>query len=176
MLRTRVLAAVVLSTFAAAMVGCDDDDELTDIDDDGFYTAALTPGAEIPAPVGNPTATAQASFDLDDGELTVTIVVTGTLTSGVTGAHIHGPATGTTTGDIVLDFSSAMTSVINAGARSGTIVSAEYDLEEIAPSASGELRIDPHVLIDMLNNGQAYVNVHTVTNATGEIRGQIVRR
>lgn len=169
----RVLAAVVLSTFGAAMIGCDDD--ATDVDDDEDFVAALTAAAEIPAPAGSPTATGSASVVLEDRVLTVVVTVNGNLTSNVTMAHIHGPASTPATANIVLDFVPSMAAVINAGTRTGTIVSASFDLDNLPVSASGVLRVDANTLVQMLNSGQAYVNVHTVTNPSGEIRGQLVK-
>jgi hypothetical protein len=52
-------------------------------------------------------------------------------------------------------------------------VSASFDLDNLTVSQTGILRIDANTLISHLNSGQAYVNVHTVTNPGGEIRGQI---
>ena len=101
------------------------------------------------------------------------VTVTGNLTSDVTMAHIHGPASTSGTADIVLDFVPSMSSVISAGTRTGTIVNASFDLNSLTVSPTGVLRVTPEVLIGMLNSGQAYVNVHTETNPTGEIRGQI---
>jgi hypothetical protein len=174
-MKTTLLAAIVLSTLSAGMVACDDDDDLPTVDDDEEYTANLSASSEIPAPTGSPTATGSASLELDDNQLTVTVTVTGNLTSNVTMAHIHGPATTSTTADIVLDFVPSMSSVISAGTRTGTIVNASFDLDNLTVSPTGVLRVTPSVLIDMLNSGQAYVNVHTVTNPAGEIRGQITR-
>jgi hypothetical protein len=174
MRKARVLAAVVLSTFSAAMIGCDEDD-LTDIDDDDEYSASLTAAAEIPPPTGSPSATGVASLELEDGVLTVTVTVNGNLTSDVTMAHIHGPATSTTTAGIILDFVPSMTAVINAGTRTGTIVSASFDLDNLTVSPSGVLRVDANTLINLLNTGQTYVNVHTETNPSGEIRGQVTQ-
>ena len=90
-------------------------------------------------------------------------------------AHIHGPASATGTANVILDFVPSMTTVINAGTRTGTIVSASYDLNTLPVSATGVLRVDANTLVGYLNSGQAYVNVHTQTNTTGEIRGQISR-
>jgi hypothetical protein len=168
-----MLAAIVLATFGAAAAGCDDDD-LTNLDDDEDFNATLTAAAEIPAPTGSPTATGAALVELEDRTLIVTIAIQGQLTSNVTMAHIHGPATTAQTANIVLDFVPSMTTVINAGTRTGTIVSATFDLDNLPVSATGVLRVDPNTLIQMLNSGQAYVNVHTVTNPTGELRGQLI--
>jgi hypothetical protein len=153
--------------------GCDDDSTSPDND---IYQASLTAAAEIPTPVGSPTATGQATATLtEDNMLTVVVTVSGNLTSAVTMAHIHGPAPTTTTAGIVFDFVPSMTSVISAGARTGTIVNATYDLDNLTVSSTGVLRMSATDLIAMLNNGTAYVNVHTVTNPAGEIRGQLLK-
>ena len=170
MRKTRLAAAVVLATYSLAMIGCDDDD-----DDDEDYEANLTAAAEVrDTPLaGNPTATGTANLVLEDRVLTVTVDVTGNTTSNITMAHIHGPASTTANAGIVLDFVPSMTAVINAGTRTGRIVSASFDLDNLTVSSTGVLRIPADELIAMLNNGTAYVNVHTQTNPAGEIRGQI---
>jgi hypothetical protein len=173
MRKTSMMAALVLSTIAAAAVGCDDDTDLLAIDDDEDFAATLTAAAEVPAPVGSPTATGIAAIVLEDRTLTVVVTVTGLLTSDVTMAHIHAPAPAGQTANIVLDFVPSMTAVINAGTRTGTIVSASFDLDALVVSSTGVLRVDPNQLVQWLNTGQAYVNVHTVNNPGGEIRGQI---
>jgi len=53
-------------------------------------------------------------------------------------------------------------------------VNAVYDLESLVPEATGELRVTPQTLIDLFNSGTAYVQVTTVLNPTGELRGTIV--
>lgn len=168
MRKTRLLAAVVLSVFSGAMIACDDDD-------DEDYVANLTASAEVTPPAGNPTATGTANIVLEDRVLTVTVDIVGQTTSNVSMAHIHGPASTTANAGIVLDFVPSMSAVINAGTRTGRIVSASFDLDALVVSATGVLRVEPDELINMLNTGQAYVNVHTTTNPGGEIRGQIRR-
>jgi hypothetical protein len=172
----RSLLTAVLCVSGAALFACDDDG--TGIDDDEDYEATLSSAAEVTggtAVTGSPTATGSALLELEDRVLTVTVTVTGNLTSNLTMAHIHGPASTTATAGIILDFVPSMTAVINAGTRTGTIVSASYDLDALTVSATGVLRVDANTLIAHLNSGQAYVNVHTATNGAGEIRGQIVR-
>jgi hypothetical protein len=168
-IRTRVIGALV--AFGAVMIACDE----TTNPGSTTYTANLTAASEIPPPTGSPTATGTATLTLSsDRILTVTVSITGQLTSNVSMAHIHGPASTTATANVVLDFVPSMTSVINAGTRTGTIVSATYDLNTLPVGATNVLRVSAQSLIDMLNAGTAYVNVHTVTNASGEVRGQIV--
>ena len=166
----RRITAALIALLSISASACDGDD-----DDDEEYQATLTAAAEIPAPAGSPTATGDAHLELEDRVLSVLVEVGGQLTSDVTMAHIHGPATTTTTAGIVLDFVPSMTAVIDAGTRTGTIVNASFDLDALAVSATGVLRINPDTLIAFLNSGRAYVNVHTATNPSGELRGQVVR-
>ncbi len=170
MRKLNVRSAVVLCLLSAVMAGCSDDD-----DDDEDYEANLTAAQEVPAPTGSPTATGDADIVLEDRVLTVSVVVSGNLTSDVTMAHIHGPADPGEIAGVILDFVPSMTAVIAAGARTGTIVSASFDLDNLAVSPTGILRVEPYLLIEYLNTGRAYVNVHTANNTAGEIRGQISR-
>jgi hypothetical protein len=166
-----LVAAVVLSVLSGTLVACEDDD------DDEDFEASLTSAAEVTTNplVGNPTATGVANIVLEDRVLTVSVVVSGQLTSNVTMAHIHGPASTTANAGIILDFVPSMTSVISAGTRTGQIVQASFDLDNLVVSSTGVLRVEPDVLIELMNTGQAYVNVHTQSNPGGEIRGQIHR-
>lgn len=170
MRKTNVAAAVVLALLSGAMVACDDD---TGIDDDEDFEANLTAAAEVRNPPVTSPATGTANLVLEDRVLTVTVTVTGQLTSNVTMAHIHGPAGTDANANIILDFVPSMAAVINAGTRTGQIVSASFDLDALTVSANGVLRIDADELIELMRTGQAYVNVHTQTNPSGEIRGQI---
>ena len=165
---TSILATVVLSAFAGgAVFACSSNED--------EWGANLSPAAEIPTPAGTPTATAKATLELDGNVLHVVVTIDGELTSPVTMAHLHGPAATNGTANIVLDFVPSMAAVISAGTTTGTIVDASFDLDALTPSTTGVLRVDKGTLIDFLNNGQAYVNVHTVNNQNGEIRGQVTR-
>jgi hypothetical protein len=162
--------SAAIAVASLTLVGCDDSSDL----DFEVFQATLTAAAEIPAPVGNPTATGVATMTLSANRiLRVRIVVNGQLTSAVTMAHIHGPASTATTAAIVLDFVPAMSAVIAAGATTGVILEASYDLDALPVDPVGVLRVTADELIAMLRNGTAYVNVHTVTNPAGEIRGQV---
>jgi hypothetical protein len=161
--------AVALATFVLA---CNDSTDPDD-DDDVTYTANLTSGAELHNVTGA-TATGTATLTLDDdNDLEVKVVVNGNLSSAVTMAHIHGPATASQTAGIILDFVPSMTNVISAQTRTGTVVNTTYDLDALG--TSGVLKISADSLIKLLNNGNAYVNVHSATNGSGELRGQIVK-
>jgi hypothetical protein len=170
-MKSRLLASAILPAFAAGIFACDD----ATGNDDQEWEAALSAAAEIPAPTGSPTASGTAALELNGRTLSVLVSVTGNLTSDVAMAHIHGPATTTATAGIVLDFVPAMQAIIAAGTRTGTMVSASYDLDALPVSATGVLRVHPDTLIAFMNTGRAYVNVHTQTNASGELRGQITQ-
>lgn len=170
MRKKNVVAAVMLALLSGAMLACDDD---TGVDDDEDFEANLTAAAEVANPPITSPATGTANIVLEDRILTVTVTVSGQLTSNVTMAHIHGPAGTTANAGIILDFVPSMTTVINAGTRTGQIVSASYDLDALTVSANGVLRVDADQLIEFMRTGQAYVNVHTANNPGGEIRGQI---
>jgi hypothetical protein len=172
MKRMKALAAATAAAIGIAMLGCEETTSPAATN----YSANLTAASEIPAPTGSPTATGTASLSLSaDRILTVTVAVSGNLTSNVSMSHIHGPASTSGTAGIILDFVPSMTSVINAGTRTGTIVNTTYDLKTLAVSSTGVLRVTADSLIALLNNGNAYVNVHTTTNAAGEVRGQILK-
>ncbi|MGH7677592.1 MAG: CHRD domain-containing protein [Gemmatimonadaceae bacterium] len=173
MRKTSTLAAVVLSTFAGA-IACDDATDL----DEMFFRANLSSDnvlGPIILPVGVVPAVGVASIIVNDGIMTVTIAVTDNLSSGVTGAQLRGPATELEDGLVVFDFGPAMAAAIAAGAVTGQLISVEYDLVTLPVTTTGELRITPADLINLLNSGLSYVNVTTVTNPNGELRGQVFR-
>lgn len=157
----------MLAAFSAYVCACDDDGD--------EFEADLSAIAEIPAPVGLPMATGVAELELEERELEVELNVQGQLTSAVTMAHIHGPATTLETAPIIFDFGPSMTTAVNAGVRTGTLVNTTFDLDALPISATGVLRVNPDSLITWLSDGRAYINVHTVMNPTGEIRGQVRR-
>jgi len=176
-------AVTKVTTLALAMLvggfvfACDNDDDFNNLGPtEAQYSAVLSAASEIPTPTGSPMGSGTASVTLSTNKvLTVTVTVSGNLTSGVTMAHIHGPASPTSVAGILLDFVPSMMNVIAAGARTGTIVSESYNLGLLGFGGSSPLKIDPDTLIALLNSGKTYVNVHTATNNTGEIRGQLSR-
>jgi len=85
--------------------------------------------------------------------------------TGVTAAHIHGPATTTANGPVRVDLYIPPT---------GTTFTGSGMLVQGVAAAPRVISVDS-VLV-LMRNGNAYVNVHTVANPGGEIRGQISRR
>lgn len=114
------------------------------------FTAVLNGANERPTPVAG-SGTGSGTLTLIGNQLTYDVSYSG-LSSAATAAHIHGPA-GTDAPAPVL---------IGLGTPSGT-----------SGTLSGTLTLSQDNLNHILN-GQTYINIHTVNNGGGEIRGQIV--
>jgi uncharacterized protein (TIGR03118 family) len=95
-------------------------------------------------------ANGSALFTLVGSEMFYTVSFSG-LTGPATGGHIHGPADSTNNATVIIPFNPPAT-------NSGTF--------------SGSVSLNPTNLAYLLA-GQTYINIHTVTNGGGEIRGQI---
>src|SRR5262245_16355535 len=120
-----------------------------------LYTASLDSAHEVPAPtVGSPAPTGTAGFALLANNTVRYTVRVQNLTGAPTAAHIHEAPVGTPGPVIVPLDPSAVTGT--SGTFTGT--------SAVALSAAQ---------VVTLNAGGLYVNVHTATNASGEIRGQI---
>jgi hypothetical protein len=155
-LRTLTLAAVL------AVGSCSDDVGPATAE---RFVATLS-GANEPTPVTTP-ATGRAEFTVFEGipAIFFKLDVTGPFTDSVTAAHIHGPGDATQSVGVLVNL---YLSPPRLGSEiSGTIA------QGVAPAPS---RITFDSLLVLLRVNQAYVNVHTVTNAGGEIRGQIAKQ
>jgi hypothetical protein len=104
------------------------------------------------APPVTPAGSGAATIVLDDatGMVTVTGSYTG-MTSAVNNAHIHTSASQCLGGGIVLGLT-------HTGGTSGTL------------SGAGTLTV---AQVSAMLAGRHYINVHTVNNGPGEIRGQV---
>lgn len=150
--------AILAAALVVGIAGCDDD--LLDIGTDEEFAATL--GAEGSVQTS---ATGSAAFQRDDEIVAYSINVQNI--TGVTAAHIHGPAgAGQNAGVIVGLFTGPAggTGDVNGSLVTGTFAAANL-------SATAGVSMDS--LLVLMRNGQAYVNVHTAVNPGGEIRGQI---
>ena len=155
MIHGAAVAALVLG-----LAACDDDDP-TGPDEE--FIAEMTVAAEVPPVQVVTNASGTTRFDLDDDEMSYTIDVANI--TGVLAAHIHGPAgTGQPAGVLVTLFSGPQG---GTGLVNGQLVSDSFT-ETDNPTV-----VSMDSLLVLMRNGQAYVNVHTVANPPGEIRGQI---
>ena len=128
--------------------------------------ATLTGGDENPAILTGAVGTADVGIDATNRELTVTLRLFN-IPTGTTAGHIHAGPRGVN-GPVVIDFP------IPAG-RTG-------DLTLEFRVGGGQFRPRPEIgitsiddIIQAISGGGAYVNIHTSTNAGGEIRGQLTR-
>jgi hypothetical protein len=138
------------------------------------FDVALTPAAE-PSVTGNPTGSGRftATLDTSTNMFTWNVVFSG-LTSNVNNGHIHGPfPDGTkTAAGVLLNFNpTALPGNTFVGLNSATSGSATGSVT-LGAAPVGSIAGDS--LKKLLLAGLVYVNIHTVTNPAGEIRGQIV--
>jgi hypothetical protein len=110
---------------------------------------AMNGASEVP-PVSVPAANATASLTFVGSRLFYTVTYSG-LSSAGTVAHIHGPADPTISAGVLIPLTSPT-------GTSGTI--------------TGSAILTPQNLAYLLA-GQTYMNIHTINNPGGEIRGQI---
>lgn len=150
---TRTATAMLLTTIAFGLAGCDDDP----LDTNEEFGATLTAEGSVES-----AATGTAAFVLDDGVVSYTINVEDI--TAVTGAHIHGPAgPGQGAGVIVGLFAGPDG---GTGDVDGLLVANSFTEADISAVSLDSLLV-------LMRNGQSYVNVHTAANPGGEIRGQI---
>lgn len=154
------LAFALLPTLALAVAGCNDDDN----DGSGLtqeeFRADLRGSNEVP-PVAS-SATGSAAFAIIDDTSFSYTVATSAMT-GVIQAHIHSGSAGENGPIRVFLFGPADPPLDVAGGTLATGTVGPGDLDGIGYDE----------LLDQMRNEAAYVNVHTVANPAGEIRGQI---
>jgi hypothetical protein len=116
------------------------------------YNNLLNGGQVVPA---NPTTgTGSVMIAFNDGKGTIAAIGSfSNLGSGALAAHLHGPAGFGSNGEIIATFEVPMTPTVSGGI-SGT-----------APVTAEQMKL--------IRDGGTYLDVHTVNNPEGEIRGQI---
>jgi hypothetical protein len=125
----------------------------------GSWGAEMNGRAETPANTSGGTGT--ATFTLVGNSLEYVVTAKG-LTGAATAAHIHVGKAGVA-GPPIFTFA-----IISGTATSGTVAKGSIDLSKpVMAGVSGDS------LKTLLDNGNAYVNVHTAAHPGGEIRGQI---
>ncbi|HZV69945.1 MAG TPA: CHRD domain-containing protein [Saprospiraceae bacterium] len=112
------------------------------------YAALLNGNSEVPEVTTDGRGLFIAHFSADGNKVDYKMIFEG-LTSPVTAAHIHQGAIGSN-GGVILDLSSSIV---------GNVLSGTWDVIDF---------------IAALTSSELYVNVHTVNNPDGEIRGQIL--
>jgi CHRD domain len=166
--KVRLAAGIATALLlATVMVSCDDDDD--DLIGPGsnvrVYTASVFNTNEIgangqPAPT-NEDGRGLAIFVDNTTRIDWTLMLDDI--TAVTMSHIHGPALPNANAGVIFDLymPSPATGELNDFTATGSI--------------TGSATVSLDSLRTLLNNGRAYVNVHTTPIPAGAIRGQIVR-
>ena len=164
-MRSRVIAGAATLATVAAIAACGSD-TTTPVDNTPTitYTSQLSAANEKPNP-NSSTATGTATYTLKGNLLSFIVTVNG-LTGPATASHIHVGAA-TVAGPVIVPF-------VTGSVQSGNLTSGTIDLSQ--PVSNGTTSITGDSLKVLLNNGNAYTNVHTAANGAGEIRGQIVKQ
>jgi hypothetical protein len=116
------------------------------------YNVALTAHEEVPTNASAATGSVTVTLHPATGAVEVQGTFRG-LSSIAIGAHIHGPADPGQNAPIIVPLTPATET-------SGSV------------AGSGPLSSD---MVDAMETGKTYVNIHTTTFPDGEIRGQITR-
>ena len=128
------------------------------------FSATLTGNDEVPAK--NTKATGSANFQFNTEKDGLSYKLSAMDINKATMAHIHEGKVGTNGPIVVTLFKSANPlGPVNGILSQGIITS-----DRLEGPLAGKQITD---LVKIINDGNAYVNIHTVQNPNGEIRGQI---
>jgi hypothetical protein len=125
------------------------------------FTASLTGDQEVP-PDGS-AAKGRAWFKPNNDSMWYKLDLTGLDT--VMEVHMHIGKSGQNGDPVVMLFHSGPTGPLN-----GTLIQGSFSAAELYGPMSGKTI---SYLLDKMNKGEAYVNIHTGSFPDGEIRGQI---
>lgn len=157
---SRLTAGVVLLAIATT-AACDDDG--TGVILETFFADPIAGDLEVPPVVTD--ASGFAVFGWDGTTMFYEIAIIDSI-ADVTAAHIHEGAPGENGGVLVTLFT---------GPAGGTTVPDSTYLVSngsfTVPDAASGITIDE--LLDLMRAEDTYVNIHTVTNPGGEIRGEV---
>lgn len=160
-------AVLLFVAVAAVVTACESSEE------DHEYRASLSGSQEVP-PVTTTTATGTFEAEIEDGStiLTYDLVFNG-LGSNAAQAHIHGPAAVGVNANVLVDLNAPTAGrTITLGATSGTATGTI----NLAVGSVITATVSGDSLRKLFDAGQLYVNVHTASVGSGEIRGQITKQ
>lgn len=155
-------APVAAIAFGFAVLACE---TFTEVLGPIPYTATLTGNAVRPSTVTtDATGTLTASLDQETLRWSYTVAWQN-LSSAPTGVHLHGPADANGIAGVLAELNTEATELLPTSSATGSL-----DLTgTITPPVSGDS------LRRLLNARQVYVDVHTINNVDGELRGQLIR-
>jgi hypothetical protein len=149
-----------IAAAAVVVTGCSGGGTTGGLDVEQQISVTLSPANEVPTP--KPT-TASGVADVVVYPERVDFQITGTNITGVTMAHIHTGAVGVAGPVFVTLYAPAAPT----GQINGVIVSGSLNSTNL-PSG-----VTLAALKALLASGNAYINVHTTANPSGEMRGQL---
>jgi hypothetical protein len=169
-------SAAVSATAAMAGSSSSSSSSLPSAGSGKHFSAVLTGDNEVP-PV-NTDATGKIKLFANPQQSTLDYQLSiSDLNGVVTGAHIHngsiginGPVVATLKTGNTFAGASASTSGTDGGGSTSTSVSGTITSADLKGPLAGKQVTD---LIRLIEDGKAYVNVHTHQNSNGEIRGQL---
>ena len=130
-----------------------------------YFSTSLSGDAEVPPVTSSASGVAAFSLNEDGNEMSYELEVENI--ESILFAHIHN-ANEFGNGPIVVTLFNATDGPTNE--IDGTLESGTFTAEDLEGSLEGQTMAD---LVDAIQSGQAYVNVHTEANPPGEIRGTI---
>ena len=164
-MRGRVISGIAALAGIAVFAACGSDSTTT-VDTTPAVTYISTMSAANEKPTANAsTATGTATYTLKGNTLSFVVNVSG-LTGPATLSHIHVGAA-SVAGGVIVPF-------VTGSVQSGNVTAGTIDLSSTV--SNGTSTISGDSLKVLLNNGNAYTNVHTAANPGGEIRGQIIKQ
>ena len=128
------------------------------------FTAKMTGTDEVPPKDTKANGTAEFTLSSDGNMMTYVVNVMNI--DKVTMAHIHSGKTGENGPVVVWLFNSTTPS----GPMNGMLSQGNIRSNDLVGPLKGKQMSD---LVKLIDDGQAYVNVHTEPNPKGEIRGQL---
>src|SRR5215218_4201149 len=130
------------------------------------FDARLTGASEVPPVQTIASGLADLDVEIEDGQRVVDYQLSVSNISGVTQAHIH-QGNSSENGPIIVPLFNASTPT---GPVTGQIAEGQITAANFVGPLQGRQLDD---LIALMQNGTAYVNVHTEQNPQGEIKGTV---
>jgi len=139
------------------------DEEITLRSSNFNFTASLKGDNEVPPVETNAVGNVIVKISKDETSIHYKLIVANI--EDVTASHFHFAPEGQNGPVVAFLYSGAPSGPVNGVLAEGTITAANV----IGPVFPGDLA----ALIDAIRDGNIYVNVHTVSNPPGKIRGQL---
>ena len=164
-MRSRIALVLAAAASVAAFTACGSDSTVTVAPAvTATYTSTLNGANERPTANASP-ATGTATYTLAGDILSFTVTVNG-LSGPATASHIH-VGSAAASGGVIVPF-------VTGSVASGNVTSGSIDLSKTISNGTSTITGDS--LKVLLNNGNAYTNIHTAQFGGGEIRGQIIKQ